>query len=250
MEMNLRDSMKSECGACSGFCCVALFFAKTDGFPSNKDAGVPCQHLRDDFRCAVHDELARRGFKGCMAYDCFGAGQTVSRMYQRAWNAPSQNAEEMFQVFLAVYRLRQMMWYLLDADPRAAHGLVAENLEIAAQLPEKILVFNFAEYKARVDAVLKQACGTAGTADHIGRDFKGKNLAGKNFSMSLLIAASLKDCDLRGARFLGTDLRDANLCGADLRYSLFLTQGQVNAACGDETTQLPPWLDIPAAWRK
>ena len=69
----LRRRLRPDCQSCCGLCCVALYFAKADGFPADKAAGTPCRQLTDDFRCALHDELAARGLHGCAAYDCLGA---------------------------------------------------------------------------------------------------------------------------------------------------------------------------------
>lgn len=41
------------------------------------------------------------------------------------------------------------------------------------------------------------------TVDYTSRNFKKAVLDGQDFSMSLLIAANLEGCSLRGANFLG-----------------------------------------------
>lgn len=75
--------LKTNCSKCSGLCCVALFFSKMDGFPKDKKAGQPCNNLLDDFRCKIHTQLEDRNLKGCIGYDCFGAGQHVTQcIYQ------------------------------------------------------------------------------------------------------------------------------------------------------------------------
>ncbi|WP_341398813.1 GNAT family N-acetyltransferase [Clostridium cadaveris] len=45
-----------------------------DGFPENKKAGKPCKKLQDNYRCKIHHELEKCNMKGCIGYDCFGAG--------------------------------------------------------------------------------------------------------------------------------------------------------------------------------
>nr|WP_243206302.1 pentapeptide repeat-containing protein [Neobittarella massiliensis] len=67
--------------------------------------------------------------------------------------------------------------------------------------------------------------------------------------MALLIAADLRGCDLSGTSLLGADLRDCDLRGADLHSSLFLLQGQLNAARGDSSTRLPAGLCRPVSWQ-
>jgi uncharacterized protein YjbI with pentapeptide repeats len=46
------------------------------------------------------------------------------------------------------------------------------------------------------------------------------------------------------ARFHGARLANANFSAADLRYSTGLTQRQLDRACGDADTRLPPRLRI------
>jgi hypothetical protein len=49
--------LHADCANCFGLCCVALPFAASADFAADKDAGVPCTHLRDDFGCGIHDRL-------------------------------------------------------------------------------------------------------------------------------------------------------------------------------------------------
>ena len=85
-----------------------------------------------------------------------------------------------------------------------------------------------------------------------------------------LTASTLVQADLSYARMMRADLRSANLsnacldhadlkaaqlneailCGTQLRHARNLTQEQIDQACGDESTALPPDLAIPAAWLK
>jgi len=77
---HIYSTLQGDCENCFGMCCVALPFAASSDFAMNKEAGKPCQNLREDFRCGVHSSLRERGFRGCTVYDCFGAGQKVSQM--------------------------------------------------------------------------------------------------------------------------------------------------------------------------
>jgi uncharacterized protein YjbI with pentapeptide repeats len=47
-----------------------------------------------------------------------------------------------------------------------------------------------------------------------------------------------------GSRFAGAKLSNANLSGADFSTARDLTQNQLNTACGDADTRLPPGLTI------
>lgn len=41
-DIRLYEKLKNDCGKCFGFCCVALYFSDTEGFPNDKEAGKPC----------------------------------------------------------------------------------------------------------------------------------------------------------------------------------------------------------------
>ncbi len=79
-ESKFDKELRVDCKKCFGLCCIALYFSASEGFPTNKDAGKPCINLQSDFTCSVHQNLRKKGLKGCTAYDCFGAGQKVSQI--------------------------------------------------------------------------------------------------------------------------------------------------------------------------
>lgn len=266
----LLRELSIDCAQCCGLCCAALYFTKSEGFPQDKAAGTPCVHLRPDFRCAVHQKLSAKGLSGCLAYDCFGAGQRVTRelFAEQDWHRSPERASQMFEVFLRVYQLHQMLWYLMDAGclkpAEALRGPVMEQAGVIRGLvcstPAKVLQADIRSLREQVNSILHRAasmCASAigsgsskGGGVYLGKDFHGADLSGRDFSMSLLIAANLKNCRLYGVNLLGADLRDTNLCGADLRGCYFLTQGQLNAAKGSRHTQLPDTLTYPASWRE
>lgn len=265
----LVRSMKIDCKKCSGLCCTALYFSKTEGFPNDKPAGKPCTNLMSDYGCAVHNKLMQYNLKGCMAFDCLGAGQKVtSDIYGGvSWKNQPERAEEIFRVFLAVWQLHQMVWYLAEAAAiipaeelaDQITALIGEYQNMTALSPMEILQIDIEEYRTRVNKILKKASElvvqsvapgkTDKRSDNMGRNFKKANLNGRDFSMSLLIAANLEGCSLYGTNFLGADMRDTNIQNADLRESIFLTQAQVNAARGNEHTKLPDTLSRPIAWK-
>ena len=263
---NLASKIIIDCAKCSGLCCVALYYAKTDGFPEDKSAGEPCKNLMADFRCSIHPQLSQFGMKGCLAYDCFGAGQKVTQLYDpnNNWKTNPKLAQEMFDVFLAVFHLHQMLWYLLDALSyvedemlRATiQMLIEENEQMTSQSPERIINTDMGNYKMNVSQLLKNVSGTIANnapgnkqnKDFLGKDFKHLNLNNRDFSMSLLIAANREGCSLHKANFLGADMRDANIRNTDLSKSLFLTQMQINTAKGNANTKLPTNLSYPATW--
>lgn len=76
------------------------------------------------------------------------------------------------------------------------------------------------------------------------------NMFGGVFTDALFINTNLQDASLVGstfknATFIGANLSGANFSGADLSGATGLTQSQLNAACGDNTTRLRGNLTIP-----
>jgi len=86
-------------------------------------------------------------------------------------------------------------------------------------------------------------------------NFRGANLSLANLFGVRATSANFTDANLQGAtlvggyfsgaRFDGALLAGANLSGAELAGARGLTQAQLNEACGDATTQLPPGLTVP-----
>jgi len=244
---DIIEELKIRCEDCSGLCCVALYCMKSDGFPANKAAGVPCKHLMPDFRCNMHSRLAEKNMKGCLSYDCFGAGQKVTQLCypDKNWQSHPEKADEIFQVFIKVYRLHQMAWYLLESlsltlDEKLIaeiHQLIELNQRMTWEPPEKILTSDMDGYKARVNDVLKQVSSNVKTRHQ-----------GKDYSMKMMLGATLNGAKLNKSNFLGTDIRDANLRNADLSDCIFLTQMQINSAKGNSGTKLPDRLTRPPFW--
>lgn len=100
---------------------------------------------------------------------------------------------------------------------------------------------------------IRQADFSLATAD--GASFNGANLSLTNFFGARLSHADLRDANLEGAtlvgaylggaRMQGAVLNGANLSGAELADAVGLSQAQLNSACGDATTTLPPGLTLP-----
>ena len=75
--MNKLSGLKTDCCGCRGFCCRALFFFKSDGFPYDKPAKRNCKNLLADYRCKIHDQLEIVNYYGCINYDCLGPGHII-----------------------------------------------------------------------------------------------------------------------------------------------------------------------------
>lgn len=271
-------SLQADCENCFGLCCVALPFAASADFATNKDAGQPCSNLQSDFRCGIHTSLRQRGFRGCTVYDCFGAGQKVSHVTfgGQDWRQAPASAKQMFEVFPIMRQLHELLWYLNEAlalqPARSIHGEITIALNETERLthlsPDSLMELDVAAHHAGVNILLlqtselvraearhqqkknqsKQRKTIGRGADLIGANLRGADLKGVNLRGAYLIAADLRGADLRVADLIGADFRDANLGGADLTESIFLTQAQLNAAKGDAETKLPPSLIRPAHW--
>jgi uncharacterized protein YjbI with pentapeptide repeats len=267
-----RADLRADCSQCFGLCCVALPFSASADFAIDKPAGRPCPNLQVDFRCGIHRDLRERGFPGCTAFDCQGAGQKVAQVTfgGQNWRDARHLATQMFDVFAVMRQLHQLLWYLTDARALTPPGPLKDELESAlaetemlTQLqPEAVLELDVAGHRAAIDALLVQvsqliraesAAGPDQPLDHrradlVGADLRRADLRAADLRGASLIAADLRAADLRWADLIGADLRDADLSAADLTGALFVTQSQLDAANGDVTTRLPRSLTRPAHW--
>ncbi|GIP40321.1 hypothetical protein J31TS4_36010 [Paenibacillus sp. J31TS4] len=275
---SLRLRLRADCESCFGLCCTALPFAASSDFAIDKESGRPCPNLQNDYRCSVHSTLRDRGFRGCTVYDCFGAGQQVSRQTfgGRDWRQDAETAKDMFEVFPVMWQLHELLWYLSEAitlpAAQSLHAELSLALEETIRLTDlpasSLLSLDAGAHRAKINGLLlaaselvredarrrvkgpikrpKKPIGRG--ADLIGAQLRGADLRFANLRGAYLIAADLRGADLRTADLIGADLRDADLRGANLSGALFLTQMQINAAKGDAATKLPPALDRPDHW--
>lgn len=266
------SELKSNCNNCFGLCCVALPYGKSSDFPFTKDGGTPCRNLCSNNLCTIHGQLREKGFRGCVSYECFGAGQHVSQSIYKGndWREDAEHAEEMFAVFPVVQQLHEMLWYLQQTltleETQPLHSslqkISEETIERTIKKPEEILKMDITAHRCRVNALLIESSemyrakrnkngkknGLKKKSEYVGVNLSRLNLQGEDFRGKLMIASNLSQSDLRGADFIGADLRDADLCGADLSEVLFLTQSQINSAVGDVHTKLPSYLERPSHW--
>lgn len=274
----IRTMLRPECENCFGLCCVALPFSNSADFAFNKQAGEPCPNLQQDFRCRIHSGLRKKGFKGCTAFECFGAGQRVSQVTFHGvdWRENAEIARSMFSAFPKMIMLHELLWYLQMSMVRTAAKPIYSELyqafdetEQLTQLSsDSIMNLDLQSLHAKLNVLFlrtselvwreaqrqdtklsqKKRKNYRG-ADFMGKKMSGADLVGANFRGTYLIAADLRGADLRAADFIGADLRDADLSGADLTGSIFLTQAQLNSAKGDTVTKLPSELVHPYHWQ-
>ncbi|MBS2550386.1 pentapeptide repeat-containing protein [Catenulispora sp. NL8] len=265
-----RADLTADCTNCFALCCVGLAFTASQDFAIDKAPGTPCPNLAADDRCSIHTGLRGRGFQGCTVYDCFGAGQRLSQetFGGVSWREAPHTAPQMFAALPVLRQLHEMLWYLAEAETLASAsalrtelGWSAQETERLARLPiNKLLALDVAAHRVGVSELLSEVsalvrAGVGGGrkkdrrgADLIGARLKGADLCGADLRGAYLIGADLSGADLRRADLIGADLRDANLAGADLTDAIFVTQAQVNAARGDQSTKIPIGLTRPSHW--
>ncbi|WP_449537650.1 pentapeptide repeat-containing protein [Ferdinandcohnia sp. Marseille-Q9671] len=261
-----KDKLQADCENCFGLCCVALPFAKSADFACNKDGGTPCSNLKTDYSCSIHSNLRSKGYRGCTVYECFGAGQKVSKVTfgGKEWRGNQEVAAEMFDVFPIMQQLHEMLYYIHEAlqleqvKPilQELKTIFEETESLTYKSPGELKELHLSAHRASVNELLLRTselvCNKV-KGKNLGRDLIGAklnrhSLRGSNFRGALLIAADLRDADVRMSDFIGADLRDADLRGANLEGSIFLTQAQINSANGNHKTRLPNGLQFPKHW--
>lgn len=273
-----REELRADCARCTGLCCVGPALTVSADFALAVPAGVPCPNLLADSRCGIHDQLRPRGFPGCVAFDCFGAGQQVSRVtFGRAvdWREGQAVAAAAFDALAVLRAVGEVRWYLVEAAELVAQGsgatgpggpglgaavlalrertaaLSTAGPEVLAALDVAALRGEAGELLARVSEGARRGLPAGRSrrgADLAGARLRGADLRGVDLRGALLLGADLRGADLRRADLLGADLRGADVSGADLATALFLTRPQVEAARGDAATRLPAVLARPGHW--
>lgn len=156
--------LKPDCEKCCGLCCVAPAFAVSADFAINKAPGKPCPKLTADFRCSIHERLRPEGFPGCIAYDCFGAGQKVTQLtYEgRTWRTSPKIAGQMFEVFGVMQQLHSMLRYLAEAIQMEPARPLARDLQdkfdeiraLSEGSPDSLSVVDLPALRRQVDDLL------------------------------------------------------------------------------------------------
>jgi len=140
--VRLPAHLKADCSACAALCCVIPPFDALQGFGFDKPAETPCQHLCADHRCGIHEALIPRGFEGCVAFDCLGAGQrltalAVERFGSADWRARPDVARWLFAAYPRMREAQEWLARLtLAATVAGSAELKALATELAAQAPQ------------------------------------------------------------------------------------------------------------------
>jgi hypothetical protein len=108
--------LTSNCSQCAALCCVGLTLDKGDLFSFDKPAGTPCPNL-DGHLCSCHNELEEIGNRGCVLYDCAGAGQRVTqlRFNGESWRDDPTLLSAMLRDFDRLKPLHERMRQLVEA---------------------------------------------------------------------------------------------------------------------------------------
>lgn len=268
--------LHGDCARCQALCCVAWEFEASADFAESKPAGQACRNLDVRFRCRLHDTLDDAGYRGCTAYDCFGAGQRVVQETHAGqdWRGDPAVLAAMSRSFRVLEQLHELLLYLREAiaapgaralRPRL-QALAEHTQRLAASSPHELARLDVDAHRSDVNQLLlaasERARGVTGDrsrpADGGGRNLRRAQLFGADLRRAdlrradlrgaILIGADLRGADLREADVIGADLRGTDLRGADLRGVLFLTSRQLGGARGDRTTRLTPPHVAPARW--
>lgn len=139
--MNAID-LSPDCSRCAALCCVAFAFDKSDKFAFDKPAGTPCLNLSRSASCSIHKDLDAKGFSGCVAYQCDGAGQRVTQdMFKgHSWQDQPHILAAMQDAFFGMRAVHA----------RLALLATAENLPLEQSDQEKLASFRSALGKAHL----------------------------------------------------------------------------------------------------
>jgi hypothetical protein len=151
-----RPDLEADCARCAAICCSATSFEASEDFACDKAAGTRCAHLEADNHCNIYAERIERGYSGCVAFECFGAGQRVTHAFAGAPDAERDTA------FLALREVHELLFQLTEAQKlcpprqtalRAALGAAIEALDA---LPlDQLRELDLTPHEARVRALLR-----------------------------------------------------------------------------------------------
>lgn len=111
--------LRADCAQCAALCCIALSFDRSSLFAIDKALGQACPHLDDcGGTCTIHGRRAELGFRGCIEFDCLGAGQRVTQqMFKgRSWITDQSLLVPMCRAFIAVLRAHECLLLLREAQ--------------------------------------------------------------------------------------------------------------------------------------
>ena len=133
---------------------------------------------------------------------------------------------------------------LTDSDLRKVQGSRANfreaNLAGARLTKSELLRANFSGANLEGTDLSKAELGRA--------NFTDSDLDGANLSFSNIARATFKDSELEDVEFTRAYTYLTRFEGVDLTSTTGLSQVQLELACGNDETQLPEGLEMPANW--
>ena len=101
--------LSPDCARCDALCCVLLAFDASAAFGFDKPACTACRHLAPDNACTIHPDLTAQGFRGCVLFDCHGAGQRITgQVFKgRSWRDDPTLMPAMTDAFRTLRRLHE-----------------------------------------------------------------------------------------------------------------------------------------------
>ncbi|MBT9386159.1 hypothetical protein KM176_19980 [Pseudooceanicola sp. CBS1P-1] len=115
--MPQTDHLRTDCSKCAALCCLALAFDRGRDFAFDKNPGEPCRNL-SGHSCTIHDRLDGEGMRGCVAYDCLGAGNRVVQevFAGRSWQSEPQLTRPMMEAFSGMREVHRRIDLLRAAE--------------------------------------------------------------------------------------------------------------------------------------
>ncbi len=112
--MTLQHDFQSDCANCAALCCLSLHFDAGESFAHSKPAGAPCAKL-SGFGCSIHKDLTQKGYSGCVAYECLGAGQKVTALFDTTWRDDPKMTGPMMDAFRQMRSVQSVLQLLHTA---------------------------------------------------------------------------------------------------------------------------------------
>ncbi|MFV2003213.1 MAG: hypothetical protein ACC619_09565, partial [Paracoccaceae bacterium] len=96
---------------------MAFELQRGEAFAIHKPAAQPCPHLDARHRCTIHENLAARGFSGCVQFSCNGAGQRVIHevFAGQSWRDHPELTQPMIEAFGAMRQVHAQLLLLGEA---------------------------------------------------------------------------------------------------------------------------------------
>ena len=112
------------------------------GFAAQKLSGEPCPKLDSCGHCTIYADRERLGFAGCIAFECFGAGQFVTQSILGGHDRPDHPAtrQAMVETFLRVRPAFDLLFLAQRLDEaELSDDRASERASLIESLEEALL---------------------------------------------------------------------------------------------------------------